>query len=134
MTKLENVEGIGPKFAEKLKKAGVRGTSDLLNKGATAKGRKALAEASGIAEGNILEWVNHADLFRLKGVGEEYADLLEEAGVDSVPELARRNAKNLHAKMLEVDAEKNLVRRPPSLKMVEDWIAQAKTLPRVVTH
>jgi predicted flap endonuclease-1-like 5' DNA nuclease len=82
----------------------------------------------------ILEWVNHADLFRIKGVGEEYADLLEEAGVDTVPELAQRNPANLHAKLGEVNAAKKLVRRLPTAAQVTDWVDQAKALPRVITY
>jgi predicted flap endonuclease-1-like 5' DNA nuclease len=89
---------------------------------------------SGVSEKLILEWVNHADLFRIKGVGEEYADLLEEAGVDTVVELANRNAGNLVKKMAEVNARKNLVNKLPALSQVENWIAQAKKLPRAVSY
>ena len=91
MAKLEAIEGIGPVFAEKLRGAGIRSTGDLLKKGGTPRGRKELADATGIGDKLILEWVNHADLFRIKGVGEEYADLLEEAGVDTVVELAQQS-------------------------------------------
>ena len=93
-----------------------------------------IAAASGIGKALILEWVNHVDLFRIKGVGEEYADLLEEAGVDTVVELAQRKAENLYEKMLEVNARKKLVRRPPAKKMVAGWVAQAKKLPRKVSY
>jgi predicted flap endonuclease-1-like 5' DNA nuclease len=134
MAKLLDVEGIGPVNAEKLKKAGVSTTDSLLKKGGTAAGRKDLAAMSGVSEKLILEWVNHADLFRIKGVGEEYADLLEEAGVDSVPELAQRKAENLVAKMTEVNDKKNLVNKLPALSQVEGWVAQAKKLPRAVSH
>ena len=134
MAKLEMVEGIGLKYAKDLRKAGVRSTSSLLEKGATPAGRKEIAAASGIGKALILEWVNHVDLFRIKGVGEEYADLLEEAGVDTVVELAQRRGDNLHGKILEVNAKKKLVRRPPSRKMVEGWIAQAKKLPRKISY
>ena len=134
MVKIDKIEGIGPTFASKLAAAGVDTTEELLAAGATPKGRDDLAETTGISETLILEWVNLADLFRIKGVGEEYSDLLEEAGVDTVAELARRNADNLHAKILEVNEVKNLVRRPPSLSQVTDWIAQAKRLPRQVTY
>jgi predicted flap endonuclease-1-like 5' DNA nuclease len=82
----------------------------------------------------ILEWVNLADLLRIKGLGEEFSDLLEEAGVDTVPELAQRNPENLHQKMVEVNEAKNLVRRVPGLAQVTDWVAQAKELPRVITY
>jgi predicted flap endonuclease-1-like 5' DNA nuclease len=134
MAKLTTVEGIGEKYAQKLNEAGIATTEALLEKGASPQGRKALAEEAGISGKLILEWVNHADLFRVKGVGEEYADLLEEAGVDTVPELAQRNAANLHAKLEEVNAAKKLVRKLPAASQVSDWIEQAKALPRVVTY
>jgi predicted flap endonuclease-1-like 5' DNA nuclease len=128
------VEGIGEVYAQKLMEAGVANTGDLLDKGATPKGRQEIAEQAGISPKLVLEWVNHVDLFRIKGVGEEYADLLEEAGVDTVPELAQRNAANLHQKLGEVNAEKKLVRQLPTLTQVESWVAQAKELPRVITY
>jgi len=134
MANLKKVEGIGAVYCEKLEKAGVATTGALLEKASTPKGRKALAEATEISGKLILEWVNHVDLFRVKGVGEEYADLLEEAGVDTVPELAQRNAANLLAKLTEVNAEKALVRRLPTASQVADWVAQAKGLPRVITY
>jgi predicted flap endonuclease-1-like 5' DNA nuclease len=134
MAKLEYVEGIGAKYAKDLRKVGVRSTGDLLKKGATAKGREELAKASGIGKKLILEWVNHVDLFRIKGVGEEYSDLLEEAGVDTVVELAQRNAANLYSAILETNTRKKLVRQTPSEKMVKDWVAQAKKLPRAVEY
>jgi predicted flap endonuclease-1-like 5' DNA nuclease len=134
MAKLEMVEGIGVKYAKDLRKAGVRSTGNLLEKGATPAGRKEIAAASGIGKALILEWVNHVDLFRIKGVGEEYADLLEEAGVDTVVELAQRVPENLYKKALEVNARKKLVRRPPSKKMIAGWVAQAKKLPRKVSY
>ena len=134
MAKLEMVEGIGKKYAKDLRKAGIRSTASLLSKGANPSGRKEIAAASGIGKALILEWVNHVDLFRIKGVGEEYADLLEEAGVDTVVELAQRVGDNLYKKILEVNARKKLVRRPPSKKMVAGWIAQAKKLPRKVSY
>ena len=102
--------------------------------GATPAGRKGLAKNSGLSEKQILEWVNHVDLFRIKGVGEEYADLLEEAGVDTVVELAQRKAVNLIDKMSQVNASKNLVNKMPALSQVEDWIAQAKKLPRAISY
>ena len=134
MAKLLDVEGIGPTNAEKLKRAGVGSTDSLLSMGGTAAGRKELANNSGVSEKQILEWVNHVDLFRINGVGEEYADLLEEAGVDTVVELAQRKAANLLNKMAEVNASKNLVNKMPALSQVEDWIAQAKKLPRAVKY
>ena len=134
MAKLIDVEGIGPVSAKKLKNAGVGSTDSLLSMGRTSAGRKELAKKSGISERLILEWVNHVDLFRVKGVGEEYADLLEEAGVDTVVELAKRKADNLHAKLAEVNASKNLVNKMPAISQVENWIIQAKKLPRAVEY
>lgn len=134
MANLLDVEGIGEKYAAKLKEAGVANTDALLKIGSTPKGRKELAEKSGIGDALILEWVNHVDLFRIKGVAEEYADLLEEAGVDTVPELAQRVAKNLFQKVVEVNEVKKLVRKLPTEAMIADWIDQAKKLPRVITY
>ena len=113
---------------------GITTTNGLLKAGATKKGRAELAEKSGISETLILEWVNLADLMRIKGIGEEYSDLLEEAGVDTVKELRNRRPENLHKAMLETNAQKKLVRRPPSLSEVESWVAQAKELPPVVSY
>ena len=128
------VEGIGSTYAEKLNAIDIFTTSDLLESGATPRGRKELADKTGISPNLILEWVNRCDLFRIKGVGEEYSDLLEEVGVDTVVELSRRNAANLHAKILEVNEAKQLVRRPPSLVSVERWIKEAKDLPRIIEY
>ncbi len=134
MAKLDYIEGVGGAYAKKLSAAGVGSTGALLKMGATAKGRKELAAKSGITETLILEWVNHVDLFRIKGVGQEYADLLEEAGVDTIPELAQRKADHLVKKMEEVNKAKKLVRRLPVLSQVESWVEQAKKLPRVVNY
>jgi predicted flap endonuclease-1-like 5' DNA nuclease len=134
MTALSTIEGIGEKYAATLKSAGVGSVEALLENGKTPKGRKDLAATTGISEKLILEWVNHADLFRIKGISEEYSDLLEEAGVDTVVELAQRNPANLLEKMTEVNTKKNLVRRLPVLSQVESWVAQAKDLPRVITY
>jgi len=134
MAKIVDVEGIGPVYAAKLQEAGITKTEILLEKGATPQGRKAIEEQTGISHSLILEWVNHVDLYRIKGVASEYSDLLEEAGVDTVVELARRVAENLYQKMLEVNAEKKLVRRPPTQAQVADWIEQAKKLPRVINY
>ncbi len=134
MTKLSDVEGIGPTYAAKLTAAGCRSMEHMLEVGGTKKGRKQLAADSGCTEKQILEWVNRADLCRVKGVGSEYADLLECAGVDSVPELASRNAENLAAKMKEVNDQKKLVRLVPSAKSVTKWVAAAKKLPKAVHH
>jgi len=134
MPKIEDIEGTGPVNAKKLSEAGVKTTDDLLKAGATAKDREELGKKTGIAHKLILEWVNLADLYRIKGVGQEYSDLLEEAGVDTVVELAKRVPENLHAKMLEVNEKKKLVRRPPPLSAVKDWVEQAKKLNRVVEY
>jgi predicted flap endonuclease-1-like 5' DNA nuclease len=134
MTKLIDIEGIGSKYAGKLKAAGVTSAEDLLKKGATPKGREVIAQKSGVGHHLILEWVNHVDLFRIKGVGSEYADLLEEAGVDTVPELAQRKGEHLFQKMMEVNVAKKLVRKMPTQKQVESWIAQAKKLPRTINY
>jgi predicted flap endonuclease-1-like 5' DNA nuclease len=134
MTKLVEIEGIGETYAAKLQAAGVTSLENLLEKGSTKKGRKALEDATGISGKLVLRWVNMADLFRIKGIGEQYSDLLEAAGVDTVPELAQRKADNLHAKMAEVNEKKKLVRALPALASVEKWVASAKELPRVVTY
>jgi len=131
---IEKIEGIGPKNAASLAKASVKTTEGLLKVGATKKGRKELAEKTKISETKILEWVNRADLMRIKGVGEEYSDLLESAGVDTVKELRNRNAQNLWKAMKEVNDKKKLVRVLPALSKVEDWIAQAKKLEPVVKY
>jgi predicted flap endonuclease-1-like 5' DNA nuclease len=134
MTKLTTIEGVGETYAAKMKNAGIETTEALLEKGSTPKGRKEIAQATGIGDAWILKWVNRADLFRIKGIGEEYSDLLEAAGVDTVPELAQRNPENLYAKLGEVNAAKKLVRKIPALTQVNDWIEQAKALPRVMTY
>ena len=133
--KIEDVEGIGPAFAEKLAAAGVATTDALLDRGATSSGRDKLSEATGISERLILEWVNHADLMRIDGVGSEYADLLEAAGVDSCAELAQRNAANLATTFQELDAARpNTVRQVPSEATIAKWIEQAEHLAKVVSH
>jgi len=134
MASLIKVEGIGPAYAQKLREAGISTTQALLDKGASPQGRKEIAQKAGIGETLILRWVNHVDLFRIKGVGEEYADLLEAAGVDTVPELAQRNPENLYQKLIAVNQEKKLVRRPPTQSQVSDWVEQAKQLPRVISY
>jgi len=132
--KIEDIEGIGPVYGKKLNGEGIKTTDDLLEAGSTKKGRKELAEKTGITEKLILEWVNRADLFRITGIGEEYSDLLEEAGVDTVVELSRRNPENLHATIVSINKAKKLVRRNPTLSNVKDWIEQAKSLPGKVEY
>ena len=131
---LAYVEGIGEVYAGKLREVGIDTPQALLERGATPQGRKELAEAADISQHLILEWVNHVDLYRISGVGSEYADLLEAAGVDTVVELAQRNPNNLFEKLSEVNAEKKLVRKLPTLAQVEDWVTQAKGLPRVISY
>jgi len=133
--KIIDIEGIGPVFAEKLKGAGVRSVNSLLDAAATRKGRKQLAEKSGIDETLILKWVNMADLYRIKGVGSEYSELLEKAGVDTIKELAKRKPDHLFAKIAEVNSQgKALVRQLPGKKVVENWVEQAKKIGPKVTY
>jgi predicted flap endonuclease-1-like 5' DNA nuclease len=132
--KIIDIQGIGPVYAEKLTAIGIETVDQLLEKGADAKGRQAIEEATGIRHDLVLTWVNHADLFRVKGVGPQFAELLEAAGVDTVKELRNRNAANLAAKMLEVNEEKHLCRRTPVEKEVAKFIELAKELEPKVTH
>ncbi len=134
MASIEIIEGIGKKYGARFRAAGVRSTGALLKRGAGPKGRAELAKATGFSNHQILEWTNRADLMRVRGVGEEYSDLLEATGVDTVKELRTRNAKNLTEAMTAVNAKKKLVRRIPSQSMVERWVAHAKTLPAVMTY
>ena len=131
---IKDIEGIGPAFGEKLAAAGIKTTTDLLEKAGAASGRKKLADETGLPAKSILSWVNMADLFRISGVGSQYAELLEKAGVDTVKELRNRNAANLAAKMAEVQAETKVAKRAPSEKEVTGWVAQAKELDPVVTY
>ena len=134
MAKIVEIEGIGPVYAEKLTKIGVVTVENFLEKGASKSGRKEMAADSGIDEGKILDWVNMADLFRVKGIGPQFAELLEAAGVDTVKELRNRNAENLHAKLTEIQEAKKLTKVVPALSRIEDFIEQAKNLPPVVTY
>lgn len=132
--KVIDIEGVGEVYAEKLVAAGIEKVEELLKKCATPKGRQALAEATGISDKLILRWTNHADLFRIKGVGPQFAELLEAAGVDTVKEFRHRVPENLQPKLEETNNEKHLVRRVPSLKEVIKMVEQAKELPPVVTY
>ena len=134
MPSIIDIEGIGPEYTKKLRKFGIKTVEGLLKKGATPKGREEIAKGTGIGHHSILEWVNRADLYRIKGVGQEYSDLLENAGVDTVVELSKRDAKNLTAKMTESNTKRKVVRRLPTEKQVAGWIAQAKKLQRVVSY
>ncbi|MFN8630993.1 MAG: DUF4332 domain-containing protein [Chloroflexota bacterium] len=130
-----DVEGIGPAFADKLGAVGITTTDDLLARGARPRGRASIAEATGISGKLILQWVNHVDLMRVDGVGPQYSDLLELAGVDLPLELARRNPANLAATFAEIDAARpNEVRRVLSEAVVAGWVESAKTLARAVWH
>jgi len=131
---LSDIEGIGTTYASKLQEAGLRTVDDLLAAGATPAGRDELVAKTGIGGGLILEWVNHADLYRINGVGSEYADLLEAAGVDSVLELAQRRPDNLQAKLAQINDQKRLVRAVPSESEVARWVEEAKGLDRAVFH
>lgn len=134
MAKIASIEGIDEAAVGKLTATGVSTTEALLDACSTPAGRKELAAKTGLEASKLLGWANRADLFRIKGIGTQYSDLLEAAGVDTVPELAQRKAENLYAKMVEVNAEKNLVRQLPTLRSVQDWVAQAKELPRVIGY
>lgn len=131
---IQSIEGIGPKYGAKLRKIGCGSPAKLLKDGASRKGRKMIADSAGISEKIVLRCVNMADLFRIMGVGTQYAELLEAAGVDTVKELRNRNPANLAAAMHATNAKKKLVRQVPSQKMVENWIAQAKKLKPVLTY
>ena len=131
---IEEIEGIGPAMGAKLKEAGIGTVEKLLAAGASKKGRTELEESTGIAGDKILKFVNHADLIRVKGIGPQFAELLEAAGVDTVKEFKSRNAANLHAKMKEVNDEKNLVNGMPSLGQLEAMIEEAKSMEYLVTH
>lgn len=132
--KIDDVEGIGPVYGGQLRDAGVETVEALLERAGPAAGRRELAEATGIGAELLLKWVNHADLYRLTGVGSEYASLLEACGVDSCSELAQRNPANLATTMAEANAVRSFVRRLPTEEQVAGWIEQAKSLPKVVTH
>ncbi len=134
MTHLTTIEGIGEVYSGQLAEAGVSTTEDLLEKAANPAGRQAIEEATGISGKLILRWANMADLFRIKGVSEEYADLLEACGVDTVPELAQRNPVNLYQALKQTNEEKKLTRGTIGESQVADWVAQAKELPRVIAY
>jgi predicted flap endonuclease-1-like 5' DNA nuclease len=134
MANLIEIEGIGPVYAEKLKAAGLTTTDALLEAGATPKGRQELEEKTGISHAQILRWVNMADLFRIKGIGEQYSDLLEAAGVDTVPELAQRNPVNLLVQLTQCNEDRQRVRKLPTEDQVAKWVEQAKGLPRAVKY
>lgn len=129
-----DIQGIGPAYAEKLGRAGIHTTDTLLKEGSSPQGRKMISESTGISHDLVLRWVNMADLYRIKGIGSQYSELLEAAGVDTVVELSKRDAEHLNQKMAEVNQARNLVNGLPGLKRVSRWVTEAKRLPRVVTY
>ncbi len=132
--KIEQIEGIGKTWGDKLRGAGIATVAQLLKAGSDPKGRRSLAERTGLDESRLLEWVNRADLMRIKGIGTQYSDLLEASGVDTVKELRTRNAANLAARMAEINASKKLTRAVPAEKMVAGWIEQAKAMAPAVSY
>lgn len=131
---IEEIEGIGQVYADKLKAIGIKTTDDLLDRAATPKGRNEIAEETGISDKLVLRWANHADLFRIKGVAGQFAELLEAAGVDTVKELRHRVAANLQPKLVEINEAKNLCNRVPAVSEVEKMIEQAKELEPKLTY
>jgi uncharacterized membrane protein/predicted flap endonuclease-1-like 5' DNA nuclease len=131
---LKYIEGIGDVYRQKLRQAGITNVDELLDQGSTVQGRNEIVNRTGISEKLLLRWINEADLYRINGIGQEYAELLEAAGVDTVPELAQRVPANLLEKMAAANAQKKMVRRLPDLSQVESWVAQAKSLPRVINY
>ncbi len=129
-----DIQGIGPAYAEKLGKAGIRTTEALLQEGCSPEGRKMIVTSTGISHDLVLRWVNMADLYRIKGIGSQYSELLEAAGVDTVVELSKRDAEHLNQKMAEVNQARNLVNGLPGVKRIGRWIKEAKSLSRVVTY
>lgn len=134
MTAIATLEGVGPANAQKLAAAGITSVNDLLAKGASSQGRQEISDQTGLNSQQILSWVNQADLFRISGIGEEYADLLVAAGVDTVLELAQRKAENLHAALAQANESKKLVRQLPTLSQVSGWVDQAGQLPRLIEY
>jgi len=132
--KVIEIQGVGKVYAEKLNAAGITTDADLLKKCSKPAGRKAVAEATGISPKRVLKWANHCDLYRINGVGPQFAELLEAAGVDTVKELKHRSAANLQKKLEEVNAVKNLTNRVPAEKEIQKMIDQAKELPAVMEY
>jgi predicted flap endonuclease-1-like 5' DNA nuclease len=134
MANIDRIEGIGSSYATTLRAAGINSVESLLDAACEKASRSELAAKTGISEKLILKWVNMADLFRIRGVGSQYAELLECSGVDTVKELAQRNANSLHVAMARANNDKRVVRQVPSLRIVNSWITEAKTLPRKVSY
>jgi predicted flap endonuclease-1-like 5' DNA nuclease len=131
---IKEIQGIGPSFAEKLSAAKIASTDDLLDHCCSAQGRKAVAEKTGVSESNLLKWSNLADLMRVSGIGPQFSELLEAAGVDTIKELRNRNAENLAAKMKEVNDQKNLAKSSPAASVVQGWVDKAKTMEPKISH
>jgi predicted flap endonuclease-1-like 5' DNA nuclease len=134
MVSLANVKGIGKISSQKLNWAGIETVETLLERGATRRARQIIAGETGISSKRILVWVNHVDLFRIKGVGEDYALLLEAAGVNNVMELSQRDAEELTARIAAINQAKDFVRRQPSYSVVKRWVKEAKKLPRIIEY
>jgi predicted flap endonuclease-1-like 5' DNA nuclease len=133
-THIGKIEGIGPAHSAKLQEIGIKTVETLLEKGATPHGRKELADKLGVGHHHLLKWVNQADLFRINGIGRQYAELLQACGVDSVLELSQRNAEHLHAKVIEINNIHHHVKEPPTATHIKHWIEEAKLLPRIVSY
>ncbi len=132
--KIDEIEGIGPAYKEKLGGAGIATTDDLLKLCASAKGRKDVSEKTGIGAALILKWADMADLMRISGIGRQFGELLKASGVDTVKELRTRNAENLAQKLAEVNGEKKLAKAVPAVTQVQDWIDKAKVTEPLITH
>ena len=132
--KIDEIEGIGPAYKERLIGAEIQTTDDLLKFCCDARGRKQMSEQTGVSEGQLLAWSNMADMMRISGIGPQYAELLEASGVDAVKELRNRNAENLASKMQEVNSAKNLSRTSPAVSIIQKWIVQAKNIDPTITH
>lgn len=132
--KITEIEGIGEATAQKLAEMDITTVEGLLERGSDPKERKAIAEGTGLPAKKVLAFVNMADLLRVKGVGKQYAELLQASGVNTVVELSKRKPENLHPKLVEINEEKKLVRQTPTLKGVTDMVENAKELPRVVEY
>ena len=132
--KIKDIEGVGPAYGDKLEEIGVHSVADLLERCCDLRGRRGVSAETGITEKLLLRWVNHADLMRVKGIGPQYAELLEASGVDTVKELATRNAVNLAASLTDTNAAKSLANVNPSEAVVAAWVAQARALNPAVSH
>lgn len=131
---IEEIEGIGPAYAEKLSVAEIKNTDHLLDLCGSASGRKKVSGDTGVGESTLLKWANMADLMRVSGIGPQFSELLEASGVDTIKELRTRNAENLAAKMAEVQDEKGLTKVAPTAGVIQNWIDAAKDMEPKITH